>query len=275
MNEILILPHFINHYRSVGIKSFIFIDNCSDDGTREYLLEQNDVVLFSADTEYKLSHYGVNWQQAILSNFCINKWVVLADADEFICYPDFETDCIEDFISELEVNDFNCIRVNMIDMYPMGKLIDANLKKNDPLEICCWYDKNPLNEDRLGSGSFSNTQSVVSSLRHRLSPNSPHSSYVSQKFSLVKYSPFMRFSEGIHYASNVKVPENSIAYMHFKYHSEFISKVKREVERKQHFENATEYKKYLELLNENVDIFWSKKKSIKFVDSKQFLSSIN
>ncbi|NIT57750.1 MAG: hypothetical protein GWN00_16425, partial [Aliifodinibius sp.] len=49
-NEIEILPHFCAHYRAMGVKCFIFVDNCSNDGTREFLLAQDDAFVYSADT---------------------------------------------------------------------------------------------------------------------------------------------------------------------------------------------------------------------------------
>ncbi|MEO0666241.1 MAG: glycosyltransferase family 2 protein, partial [Pseudomonadota bacterium] len=68
-NELFMLPHFLAHYRRLGVEAFLIADNVSDDGTREYLLEQDDVALFSVDTDYKLSQYGVSWQQAMIAAF--------------------------------------------------------------------------------------------------------------------------------------------------------------------------------------------------------------
>ena len=89
-NEMLMLPHFLDHYRSIGVKAFIMVDNLSDDGSREYIMEQPDVILYSADTEYSKSHYGVVWQQAILGNHCLNKWALIADMDELLIFQDME-----------------------------------------------------------------------------------------------------------------------------------------------------------------------------------------
>ena len=33
-----VLPHFLAHYRGLGVGCFVMVDNLSDDGTREYLL---------------------------------------------------------------------------------------------------------------------------------------------------------------------------------------------------------------------------------------------
>lgn len=36
-NEIYLLPYFLKHYRSLGIKTFFFLIDKSDDGTTEFL----------------------------------------------------------------------------------------------------------------------------------------------------------------------------------------------------------------------------------------------
>ena len=38
-NEIYFLPAFLNHYRRLGVQRFVFLDDRSDDGSFEYLLE--------------------------------------------------------------------------------------------------------------------------------------------------------------------------------------------------------------------------------------------
>ena len=58
-NEMFMLKHFLNHYRALGVGAFLVADNGSDDGTLEELAAQPDVVVFSTDTPYNESRYGV------------------------------------------------------------------------------------------------------------------------------------------------------------------------------------------------------------------------
>ncbi len=41
-NEMYFLPHFLQHYRTLGVRDFWFLDDRSEDGTREFLLAQSD-----------------------------------------------------------------------------------------------------------------------------------------------------------------------------------------------------------------------------------------
>lgn len=252
-NEKVLLPHFLAHYRALGATAFVLVDNLSDDGTREYLHAQPDVILYSADTEYKESHFGVSWQQAVLGAHAVGRWVVLADIDEFLVYPGSEQRPLVDWLVGLEADGHDAARVLMVDMYPAGPLHEADFEQHAPFALATCYDRQPLLPWRLGSGSFSNSPTWLSALRHRLIPDSAPNIYTSQKLAVVKYRPWIRFAEGLHYASNLCVAPDPVWFAHFKYHAGFQRKVQTEVARKQHFNGAEEYRKYAGMLAEARD----------------------
>jgi len=269
-NEMTMLPHFLAHYRQLGVTSFIFVDNCSDDGTREYLNDQSDVILYSSDTEYKCSHFGVAWQQAILGNLCINKWVLLVDADELLVYEGFEQKPLFQLLEEIGAKGKNAVRTDMVDMYPYGDLAEADFSTGSPFEVAGWFDKAPLKNWRLGSGWFSNRNNWSSSLRHRLAPNSEPNAYVSQKYALFKYFPWIRLSQGLHYQTGMVECESPVHLAHFKYHAGFKAKVMAEVKRKQHYNDASEYRQYMTILAEGGGGFGSSKISVEYKNSRSF-----
>ena len=249
-NERVLAPHFLEHYRSLGVRAFVFIDNLSDDGTREFLASQPDVVLYSADTEYRHSHYGVSWQQAVLGAHALGKWVVLADLDEFLVYPGCEQRPIGEWLAEMEAGGHDAARVMMVDMYPEGAMDDADFTRQAPFEAAPCFDRRPLIHWALGSGSYSNGPTYLSALRHRLIPDSAPNLYTSQKIAVFRYQPWVRLAEGLHYASNLQPAPEPAWFAHFKYHAGFRRKVLTEVARKQHFNGAEEYRKYASMLAE-------------------------
>ncbi|MEM0379699.1 MAG: glycosyltransferase family 2 protein, partial [Nanopusillaceae archaeon] len=271
-NERKMLPHFLSYYRKLGVESFVFIDNLSDDGTREYLLEQPDVVVFSADTDYKASHYGICWQHAILSNFCIDKWVLLLDADEFLVYENCEEVNIKDFLNNVESMGFKGVRADLIDVYPK-KLEFLDLSKNSPFEVAIFFDKEPLIPIIYGAGAYSNCEIAYSSnLRYRISTDALISDFTSVKYPIFKYYPWIRFSEGVHFVTpSENFLEGEAFLLHFKYHSDFKKKVVTEVLRKQYFENAREYIRYYIALERNKGDLYDENISLKYENSKQFI----
>jgi glycosyltransferase involved in cell wall biosynthesis len=247
-NERAMLPHFLAHYRRLGAAHFVFVDNGSDDGTRDWLLAQPDVVLYAADTDYRDSHYGVAWQQAVLAAHALGKWVVVADADELLLYRDCETRTLPAVVRELARQGHDAAQVLMLDMYPRGALRDTDFARVAPATAANWFDRTPLLRWHLGAGLYSNTSNWLSALRHRLIPHSPPNAFTAQKTALFRYRPWLRLSEGLHYAAGAMLAPEPLFFGHYKYHAGFREKVLREIERKQHFDGASEYAHYLHMV---------------------------
>jgi len=269
-NERVLMPHFLAHYRALGVRRFTFADNLSDDGTREYLLGQPDVMLYSVDTPYKLSHYGVAWQQAMLAAHAQGRWALVVDIDEFLVWPGCETETLAARCARLAADGHDAALALMVDMYPEGPLDAADFERGAPFAEAPCFDAVPALRWRLGSGSYSNSPSYVSSARHRLLPGSPPNHYTAQKVPLLRYHPFVRWSEGLHYAAGVQRAPEPLFLAHFKYHRGFRAKVEEEVARKQHYNDAEEYRKYRALWAEARGMMFDSTVSRRYVDSQSF-----
>ncbi|MCO1335321.1 glycosyltransferase family 2 protein [Microbulbifer sp. OS29] len=86
-DEIDIFPAFLDHYRSIGVTCFHFVDTGSNDESCNYLLKQNDVQLYSVDGGYPQANAGVDWVNRIAREYCQGKWTLVVDADEFLVLP--------------------------------------------------------------------------------------------------------------------------------------------------------------------------------------------
>ena len=120
-DEDYFLPHFLAHYRALGIDHFYFADDRSTDGTREALLSQPDCTVVEA--EYSLAEQVDGVPGKILIARQVPEeiigagWTLTADADEFLVLPPpFKT--IGDLTAELEAKgQISCIAA-MVDFYP-------------------------------------------------------------------------------------------------------------------------------------------------------------
>lgn len=74
---------FIDHYRSLGVSRFAFVDNNSTDGTYEYILSQNDCDLYLCRDQYS-SLRRVVWLNKLISIYGYKCWYIMVDSDEFI-----------------------------------------------------------------------------------------------------------------------------------------------------------------------------------------------
>ncbi len=266
-NERTMLPHFLAHYRRLGAKHFVFVDNASDDGTREMLLDQDDVVLYGADTDYRDAHFGVAWQQAVLAAHALGKWAVVVDADELLLYPECESLPLAALLRRFEERGYDAAQTLMLDLYPRGALRDTDFGAASPADAN-WFDRQPLLRWHLGAGRYSNAPTWLSALRHRLIPHSPPNAFTAQKIALFRYLPWVRLSEGLHYAAGVTPAPEALFLGHYKYHAGFRDKVLREIERKQHYDGASEYAHYLAMVAEPDATLFAPELSVHLDDSR-------
>ncbi len=244
-NEKFMLRHFLSHYRAMGVDGFIVADNGSDDGTLEILEREPDVAVFSAETEYRKSNYGVIWQQMLLGHFRRGKWSVVADADEFLVYRGWPERALPDHLVQIQNRGINAVRVRMLDMYPNGETDAAHFSDNTPFDGAPFADRVPWVHLPWSRGPFSSDETFTSALRHRMIPESRPESFVAQKIAVLNYRPEMQPSAGFHYMANARTATEEMIFAHFKYTAEYRTKAEEEVRRGQHFNNAEEYRQYL------------------------------
>ncbi len=58
-DEAELLPHFLKHYREIGVTRFAFVDNGSTDRTLPLLLDQSDCDVYQFTGDFKDSRSGM------------------------------------------------------------------------------------------------------------------------------------------------------------------------------------------------------------------------
>jgi hypothetical protein len=140
-DEITFLPGFLDHYRKMGVSRFLFIDNDSRDGTTEYLLSQQDCLVFHTADSYRAANYAVLWINQIIECLEIGGWLIQVDVDEHLVYPDIENVQIQRFCQSVEEAGFDCVNAAMIDMYPRGSFLETSVEPGqNPSDVMEWFD---------------------------------------------------------------------------------------------------------------------------------------
>lgn len=242
-NERVMLPHFLAHYRQQGVQAFLFADNLSDDGSLEYLLKQSDCAVFSAAAQFNSVDQGTAWKRALISQFRMGKWTLVADVDEFLMLPE-GVDTLETYLDDLPAG-VDAQRVKMLDMYPGYDLSKADFETTEPFYAAPFHDKHPYLSTSLSKGPFGNERTLTSALRHRLLPGARVDSFVACKTALLRYKPWMRLSTSFHFATGVSPAEKALVFAHFKFHAQFHNKAEIEVQRGQYWNDSEEYRAYL------------------------------
>lgn len=143
-NETLRLPEFLDHYRKLGVRHFLIVDNASTDGTADLLRRQADVSLWRAEGSYRAARFGMDWLGALLFRHGHGHWCVTVDADELLVYPDCDRRPLPDLTAHLDAIRCPVMGAMMLDLYPSGPLDQADAGPQAPLtERLPWFDPSP------------------------------------------------------------------------------------------------------------------------------------
>ncbi|SDR18688.1 glycosyltransferase family 2 protein [Pseudovibrio sp. Tun.PSC04-5.I4] len=138
-NEMLRLPYFLEHHRSIGAKHFFIIDNDSTDQSSDFLIGQPDVTHLPTSKPYK--NFKSEWLWSVLNHYCMNRWVLLLDADEQFVYPGWPDTSIESLLKYWQAKDVEGVLAPMIDMYSSKPLKHVNYLESTPfLDTCPYFD---------------------------------------------------------------------------------------------------------------------------------------
>lgn len=251
-NEMLRLPHFLDHHRKLGVAQFLIVENDSSDGTRDYLLAQPDVSLWTTKASYKLSRFGLDWVTWLQMRHGHGHWCLTLDADELLIYPYWETRNLQALTGWMDDQGLMALGTMMLDLYPDGPLSQAQIASGDnPLSVLRWFD--PGNYAVQVQEPMGNLW-IQGGPRQRLFfAEEPRRAPTLNKIPLVRWNRRFAYVNSTHSMlpprmNRVYAPDGgeqiSGLLLHTKYLPEIIEKSAEEKSRKQHFANSALYDGY-------------------------------
>lgn len=277
-NEMLRLPDFLRHHRRLGVRRFLAIDDRSDDGTREFLLDQPDVHVFEIREPFAESRGGARWTSAVLDQFAPGRWALTLDADELFVYPGCETFDLRWLCRYLESAGADCMTAEMIDMYPRVLGGSERYRAGESLVAFCPYFDSDTYVKRRRRGFPTNY--LIGGARARLFYDEPMPPKIALYDALVRLLepyglarllpavnitrwepplltkvPLARWLPGRRYiaAGHLMAPRGKPgdvtgALLHFKFLHDFTDKVATAVSEGNYYRGSVEYKRYAERL---------------------------
>lgn len=268
-NETLRLPSTLRHHRALGVGRFFVLDNGSNDGTLDYLAGEPDVHVFSTSQRYSESNYGVDWTNDLLDAFGTGHWTLTIDADEQLIYPHYEDLDLPSLCRYLDQAGADAMPCLLLDMYADAAVQDT---RHDPeaalLETCRYFDSAPYRTH--GARDFPHFL-IHGGVRHRImKPIAERCPLITlSKVPLVKWTPGTKYLCSTHFLTAAKAAPIMGTLLHFKFLSDFHDRVQVEVARGEHFEEAGEYRAYLELFRDSGPVKLMCNRSERFKDSAQ------
>lgn len=141
---------FVDHYRSLGAKHLVFLDNGSTDGTVEALMGYEDVTVFRTTLPFK--RYGLSMRKYLAERFGMGRWTLNVDVDELFVYPYMDVVGLRSLLGYLNENSFNAVVTSVLDMFPEEPLADVAGEEDEPLkERHRFYDPSEVSEEAYES----------------------------------------------------------------------------------------------------------------------------
>ena len=140
-NDLPRLPNFFDYYRRLGINNFVFVDNGSDDGTREWLEAQPDTSVWRTEGSYRRARFGCDWLNGLLSRYARGHWAVVVDVDEFLVYPHSDVRPLRALTEWLDASSVKSFAAMLVDMYAAGPVEEARYTPGqNPFEVLDHFD---------------------------------------------------------------------------------------------------------------------------------------
>jgi hypothetical protein len=255
-NNEKLIPHFLKHYRRIGVNHFFFIDNMSTDRSIDILLEEENVYIFQTDEPYRKSKRGANWNRWCnrLQKYTHGNWCIATDSDEFLVYPDYEEKDIHSVIEKLEAEKSTAVYATLIDMYSKCPIKDVDAK--DIYSKCCYFDYplRPKSNPRLRL-----LRSI--GINRRISLN---------KVSIFKSSKRSFIQSGHHTIKGCKSSSlMQLGMLHYKFDSGYLEHLRIESKRGMYYNQSFYKKKLYQALLKNPNFsFYKEGISHKYTGSK-------
>jgi hypothetical protein len=268
-NEKVRLPFFLRYYRELGVDHFLFVDNDSDDGGREYLAQQPDVSLWTTKASYKRARFGADWLNWLQRKYGHGHWSLVVDADEFFVYPFCDTRPLRALTDWLDASSIKSFSAMLLDMYPKGPFDAQPYREGqDPFEIASWFDSGNyvINRNR----KFGNLWIQGGPRMRMFFADAPERAPALNKVPLVKWHRSYAYVSSTH--SLLPRGLNQVydewggekasgVLLHAKFLDTFGVKAAEEMARRQHYANSHEYRAYHETVGTEPDLWckWSEK----------------
>ena len=255
-NDLIRLQKFVEYHRNIGVRQFVVIDNDSDDGSVEWLQKQEDIFLVQVKDQYSAAHQEA-WYNRILAHFGTGYWYIILDSDEFLTYQGMEEHNVDDLVKWLKKHKVYKACSFMLDMYAEKGYAEHGQKK-EFLEQCIYFD----------------ADSYTAKNRNPWVEGGPRKRIFSLNNWITKY-PILYLQEGDILGTHSVYPNDfttkppcHIILKHYKFLPGDKNVYQNYVDTKIHWNNSSQYARYLDVWKEKGVLDFMYKGSVKYKDSE-------
>jgi hypothetical protein len=272
-NERLRIPYFLDYHRRLGVHRFLIVDNGSSDGSVDVLLNEPDVHVFLTAESYSAARCGVRWWNELHASVAAGHWTLTVDLDELLVYPECEDAGLARLAGYLENRGEDAVLAFLLDMYGDGPIRETVYVPGSAfVDTCAHFDGDGYERDQ--AQPIHASVPLYGGPRRRVfwSRNAPHRPPpLLRKIPFVKWRSDLAYTTSTHFLEGVSLSEVSGALLHFKFFSDFATRVSEEARRGEHWESAGEYAVYERVLRERPDLRLMYEGSVRYEGSRQLV----
>ena len=252
----------VDHYRKLGVVKFAILDNNSDDGTFEWLLDQPDIDLYQCSEPYQ-TNVKEGWISRLISYYGFDRWYIVTDSDELVVYQDMEKRSLSDLTKNLENIGVKRVKALTLDTYSDSQLFKGSSNIRNDYR---WIDSDSYEETDVKAGSY-RIKRFIGGPRRRLMK----SSVPLDKHPLV-YWEKGTISDDAHYQfphSYINEAPCLIGILHYKFLDTDIEEYKKRASKQSTFSGrGLFYRKYMSFFDEQKQQTFMYDGSIEFTSSE-------
>jgi hypothetical protein len=259
-NEDYFLPFFFEHYRSIGIETFLIYDDRSDAPTRDFLHAQADCTIMGSDYRFGdtfgLAANGVERRLPVVLKECLptwafpGSWVLTVDADEFLVLPTGFAD-LRQLARRLDEIAQPYLTAAMVDFYGPSLNHRNYDRRLNPFQGNPFFNTGPYYQWAGGLSPFQLPAGVRYRLLATLQREYPEevAKIYGDHPGIAKTwkAPLLKNGAGIERVGDHEIsvaPDDALtgALAHFKFYPDLDSKIDLAVSEGQYFEGSVEYR---------------------------------
>lgn len=251
------LPTYLRHYRDLGARHFVFLDNGSDDATVEIASSAEDSSVFRTPLPYE--PYFVVLKRWLVRRFGRGCWSLVADADELFDYPFSGRLGLAGFLAYLNRNRYTAVPAQNLEMVSDEPLADLQGREESRLDWAYrFYDTSAITRSKEKYWLRLNETDTG---EHRSHSGGIRQSAFGWSGSMLTKLPLVRHDGSVdlfpydgHFVTGARVADVSGVFLHYKFTSFFYEHMREEIEREAHYDDARIFKRYARVLKENPDL---------------------
>jgi len=251
-NGAIYLPEFLRHYRELGAKHLVLLDNGSTDGTPALLSHERDVTVLRTAAPYKT--YKDIMKRWLVTRFGRRNWVLCVDIDELFDFPFRREIGTSGFLRYLNQRGFTAVVAQLLDLFPKAALTQRS--------AAAWRDEHRfyslVDLEREPYANFYRASNQAPPIGLEVMHGGIRSSAFAVRVLLTKH-PLLFPSRGIvywhaHHVRGARVADVTGVLLHYKYVGDFAAYVNEVVKMDSFSMSSREYKHYQRVIGTNPEL---------------------